>query len=126
MTKKISSTQIDKNDVLFLLPGDKALKDADLTYVRVIDGSVTDEFKNQYGYSTAFGDGGGGGGEVVVPPVTPGIPSDIANLIPQLGDISIKSQTINYNTNPPTVTVVLKVKNSTGKTIVGMRGKKPA
>jgi hypothetical protein len=41
-------------------------------------------------------------------------------LIPQLGDISIVSQSINYTTMPPTVDVVLKIKNSTNQIVKGI------
>lgn len=124
MKEKISSSQIDKNDVLFLLPGDKAIQDADLSIVRPIQGEVIDKFKQLYGYSTIFGNQDTD--VIYIPPEEPEVPGEIAALLPQLGDITIKSQTVNYNTNPPTVTVVLKIKNSTGKTIVGMKGKKPS
>lgn len=124
MKEKISSSQIDKNDSLFLLPGDKALQDADKNIVRPISGSVLDKFKELYGYSSSYGNQDTD--VIYIPPDDPGLPGDIAALLPQLGDITVKSQTVNYNTNPPTVTVVLQIKNSTGKTIIGMKGKKPA
>jgi hypothetical protein len=124
MREKISSSQIDKNDTLFLLPGDKAIQDADQNIVRTIDGKVLDKFKEAYGYSSIYGNQDTD--VIYIPPDDPGVGGEIAALLPQLGDISIKSQTVNYNTNPPTVTVVLKIKNSTGKTIIGMKGKKPA
>jgi len=41
-------------------------------------------------------------------------------LIPQLGDISIVSQSINYTTMPPTVDVVIKIKNSTKQVVKGI------
>lgn len=41
-------------------------------------------------------------------------------LIPQLGDISIVSQSINYTTMPPTVDVVIKIKNSTKQIVKGI------
>lgn len=124
MKEKISSSQIDKNDSLFLLPGDKALQDADQNIVRPISGSVLNKFKDLYGYSSSYGNQDTD--VVYIPPEDPEVPGEIAALLPQLGDITIKSQTVNYNTNPPTVTVVLKIKNSTGKAIIGMKGKKPA
>jgi hypothetical protein len=55
MREKISSSQIDKNDTLFLLPGDKAIQDADQNIVRTIDGKVLDKFKEAYGYSSIYG-----------------------------------------------------------------------
>jgi hypothetical protein len=44
-------------------------------------------------------------------------------LTPQLGDISIVSQTINYSTTPPTVDVVIKVKNSTNAIVKGINAR---
>jgi hypothetical protein len=41
-------------------------------------------------------------------------------LMPQLGDISIVSQSINYSTTPPTVDVVIKIKNSTKQAVKGI------
>ena len=44
-------------------------------------------------------------------------------LTPQLGDISIVSQTINYSTTPPTVDVIVKVKNSTNAVVKGINAR---
>lgn len=47
----------------------------------------------------------------------------LSSLSPQLGDISIVSQTINYSTTPPTVDVVIKVKNSTNAIVKGINAR---
>jgi len=44
-------------------------------------------------------------------------------LTPQIGDISIVSQTINYSTKPPTVDVVVKIKNSTNNIVKGINAR---
>jgi hypothetical protein len=44
-------------------------------------------------------------------------------LTPQLGDIKIVSQTVNYSTTPPTVDVVIKVKNSTNNIVKGINAR---
>lgn len=48
--------------------------------------------------------------------------NEIASLLPQLSDMSIKSQEIDYTTTPPTVKVVVRIKNSTGKEVIGLKG----
>jgi hypothetical protein len=47
----------------------------------------------------------------------------ISLLTPQIGDISIVSRTINYSTTPPTVDVVIKVKNSTNAVVKGINAR---
>ena len=47
----------------------------------------------------------------------------ISLLTPQIGDISIVSRTINYSTTPPTVDVVVKVKNSTNTVVKGINAR---
>jgi hypothetical protein len=44
-------------------------------------------------------------------------------LIPQLGDVKIISQIVNYSTTPPTVDVVIKVKNSTNAIVKGINAR---
>lgn len=47
----------------------------------------------------------------------------LSSLIPQLGDMSIVSQTINYSTKPPTIDIIMKVKNSTGAIVKGINAR---
>ena len=47
----------------------------------------------------------------------------ISLLTPQIGDISIVSRTVNYSTTPPTVDVVVKVKNSTNTVVKGINAR---
>ena len=51
--------------------------------------------------------------------------ASISGLIPKLEDITIKSMVLDYSTNPVSVKLVLRIKNSTGYPVVGIAGRVP-
>lgn len=112
--KKISKNQIDKNPTLFGVPGDPKVLDIDPTEIRFMN--VTSPNNFALGYGAGWGDDPGDG---------IGDPPSLAKLLPQLSDISIYQETIDNSTTPATVKLVLRIRNSTGYNVLGIRGRRP-
>lgn len=114
-------TSIRKNPI-FVPEGSAVLADIDERDVVIVTGFAKKYVNALGGYSDYPS---GNSGNVVVPGKSEGSQgsqgSGLGNLIPQLGDISILSQTVNYSTTPPTVDVIFRVKNSTNSIIKGMK-----
>jgi len=109
---------------VFVKQGADVLADLDERDVRVVGADTKKTFLTTMGGYTNYTSGNTAGAVVV--DETPRVETDfqaLSLLTPQLGDISIVSQTINYSTTPPTVDVVIKVKNSTNNIVKGINAR---
>ena len=132
---KISTGKIDKAAPLAAFEGATVLYDADPLGIRVfsgdmqnltqyslgVSGTTTSDPLAMYAVSGALDDAKKKEVEALNAN-TRELYNEIAGLLPQLSDMSIKSQEIDYTTNPPTVKVVIRVKNSTGKDVISLKG----
>ena len=128
MAEKISSGKIDTASPVYAFEGSGIISEIDPAILRIVRGSAISApayliggasggFTNDVPNGENTGDG------ETVTPVDPG--TELGKLFPQPGDISIKSQVIDYTQDPPTVTVTLRIKNSTGYDVVGILGRVP-
>lgn len=116
---KKSSNQIDQAPYLFGVSSDPKALTIDPSAIRLVTGSIksvsatigsgTSQF-----FSSEFSVEGEEEPE-----------ESIANLLPKLEDISIKSMVLDYTTTPVSVKLILRVKNSTGYTVKGISGRVP-
>jgi hypothetical protein len=102
---------------IFVKQGADVLADLDERDVRVVGADTKKTFLTSLGGYSNYTSGNSSG--VVTGFDGPGS-AELNILMPQLGDISIVSQSINYSTMPPTVDVVLKIKNSTNQVVNGI------
>ena len=102
---------------IFVKEGADVLADLDERDVRIVGSDAKKTFLNSLGGYSNYSSGNTSG---VVTDFDGAKYAEIDILIPQLGDISIVSQSINYTTMPPTVDVVLKIKNSTKQIVRGI------
>lgn len=109
---------------IFVKQGADVLADVDERDVRVVGADTKKTFLTALGGYSNY-TSGNAAGVVSGEQTTETDPSfqQLSMLIPQLGDMSIVSQTINYATNPPTVDVVIKVKNSTNAIVKGINAR---
>jgi hypothetical protein len=141
----ISTNEVGKNAPIFLVAGSPELVDIDPLFVRVVGSDKS----NVYGGYGTFGAGLGGtsGGTGIVPPVVAGEGTDpkvkfpeypdaskplfpeftfkIGYPAPDLSDIEIYKQEIDYTVTPPTVSITFRVRNSTAYPVVGLNAKVP-
>lgn len=119
INNKKSSSQIDQVSYLFGVNTDPKALAIDPSAIRLVSGAIQgiqtgiDSGTLQY-----FSSGFTVAGEEVVD-------ETIANLIPKLEDISIKSMSLDYTTTPVSVKLVLRIKNSTGYPVAGIAGRVP-
>lgn len=109
---------------IFVKQGADVLAEVDDRDVRVVGADTKKTFVTALGGYTNYTSGNTAG--AVTGEQTTIVSPDfraLSILTPQLGDISIVSQTINYATTPPTVDVVIKVKNSTGAIVKGLNAR---
>lgn len=132
-TNKVSTGKIDKAAPLAANEGSPYLEDIDQSGIRFFNGNLSGTPQYLLGgfAGSSAGDPYSFSGEGVFDPEATAAaatdPSKLTSLlIPQLGDISIKSQEVDWTTTPPTVKVVLRVKNSTGKDVIGLKGLRSA
>ena len=128
-TEKISSNQVAKNAPIFLTAGSYEWADIDPAFARLISGSAASKSISAY---LSGGDYGGGSGFSNVNPdgtkkATPDSPilnpdwkATPLRLAPDLSDIEIYKQDIDYSVTPPRVTVTFRVRNNTGLTVKGL------
>ena len=109
---------------VFVKQGADVLAELDERDTRVVGADTKKTFLTNMGGYTNYTSGSTSGvvkqGEAVV------VATDfqaISLLTPQLGDVKIISQTVNYSTTPPTVDVVIKIKNSTNNTVKGINAR---
>jgi len=144
--QNISTNEVGKNAPIFLVSGSYELEDLDPLFTRVLDGGKANAY-GSYG-NLGFGDLGGTSGSSTgtVPgstgeggdsnkgfkerpdtskPLFPEFTFTIGYPAPDLSDIEIYKQEIDYSVNPPTVNITFRVKNSTGYPVVGLNAKVP-
>lgn len=115
--KKISKNQIDKNPPLYGIPGDSKILEIDPAEIRIAGYNIKSSLS--LGFNPGqFDDGYDDNGSIFTDPT-------LANLLPKIEDISIYSEEIDYSTTPATVKLTLKIKNSTGYSIKGIKGRRP-
>jgi hypothetical protein len=149
MTKpiKISSNQVAKNAPIFLVAGSPELVDLDPAFVRIVGGDVASKYAQAY---LAGGDFGGSSGD---PSDTPGSPVDpgssdpkpdptwvlqpvadegqasytisVRGFPPDLSDIQILKQEVDFSVVPPKVNITFRVHNSTGRQVIGLNALVP-
>lgn len=133
---KVSTGKIDKAAPLAANEGSPYLADIDPLGLRVFTGTVNDSPQYLLGGFSSSSAGNpysiGGEGQLDEAATAASLSAYVdpvrisSSLTPQLGDISIKSQEVDWTTTPPTVKVVLKVKNSTGRDVIGLKGLRSA
>ena len=132
-TDKISTGKVDEAAPLAANEGSPFIADIDPSKIRIFTGTVT----GTPGYILGGFSGSSSGDPYTVSGVGEFDAAataaaainplhEISALTPQLGDISIKSQEVDWTTTPPTVKVVLRVKNSTGKDVISLKGLRSA
>lgn len=117
---RISSNAVTHDASIFLYADSKELTNLDPKYYKIIPGS---------GRSARFGSFNGTFSDIPQYPVDPGtgggggtIPGGgVSSVAPNLSDISVTRNEVVYDaTGKPTVTVVFKIKNSSGININGI------
>ena len=131
-TEKISTGKVDEAAPLAANEGSPFIADIDPSKIRVFTGTIagTPEYLLGGFAGSSSGNPYSIGGEGTLDKEATDAaraayvdPAQVRSLLtPQLGDISIKSQEVDWTTTPPTVKVVLRVKNSTGREVVGLKG----
>jgi hypothetical protein len=109
---------------IFVKQGADVLAEVDDRDVRVVGAETKKTLLTSLGGYANYTSGNTSG--TVTKEQTPVLESSsqsTSQLTPQLGDISIVSQTINYATKPPTVDVVVKIKNSTNNIVKGINAR---
>jgi len=108
---------------IFVTQGSDILADLDERDVRIVGGDVKKTFSTNMGGYSNYSSGNTSG---EVNPFEPGADvkaREISLLTPQIGDVVIVSRTINYSTTPPSVDVLVKVKNSTNAVVKGINAR---
>lgn len=109
---KISKNEVDSNPPLVGAFGDPrtfTIDPRELKYSNVV-GKAAFAFQ---GFTAEYDE-----------PDDPDTPS-LSKLLPQLSDISIVSETFDYSTTPATIKLKLKILDSTGEVVKGIRGRIP-
>jgi len=109
---------------VFVKQGADVLADLDERDVRVVGADTKKTFLTSLGGYSNYTSGSTSGvvkAEEAV--LVKGDFEALSKLTPQLGDMSIVSQTVNYSTTPPTVDVIIKVKNSTDNIVKGINAR---
>jgi hypothetical protein len=111
---------------LFVKQGSDVLADLDERDVKVVGAETKKTFLTTMGGYSNYTSGNASGVTAEVDEAGIQVNSKLATislLTPQIGDMSIVSKTINYSTTPPTVDVVVKVKNSTNAIVKGINAR---
>jgi|LauGreDrversion4_2_1035121.scaffolds.fasta_scaffold459393_1 hypothetical protein len=116
---KKSSNQIDQSPYLFGLDTDAKALSLDKSVIRLVSGTANNLIT---GLSSGSGQFFSTNFTVTGEEETE---NSIAYLIPKLEDITIKSMVLDYSTNPVSVKLILRVKNSTGYPVAGISGRVP-
>jgi hypothetical protein len=141
--QNISTNEVGKNAPIFLVAGSPELVDIDPLFVRVV-GSDNSKVYGSYGNVGLGGTSGStdtppgvviegpGGTTVKFPeypdtskPLFPEFTFKIGYPAPDLSDIEIYKQEIDYSVTPPTVSITFRVRNSTPYPVVGLNAKVP-
>ena len=109
---------------IFVKQGADVLADIDERDVRIVGADTKKTFLTSLGGYANYTSGNTSGVVNKEEAVIVGTDFQALSLLtPQLGDIKIVSQTVNYSTTPPTVDVVIKVKNSTNNIVKGINAR---
>jgi hypothetical protein len=109
---------------IFVKQGADVLADLDERDVRIVGADTKKTFLTSLGGYSNYTSGSTSGVVKFEEAVVVGTDfQSLSLLTPQLGDIKIVSQTVNYSTTPPTVDVVIKVKNSTNNIVKGINAR---
>lgn len=117
--KKTSSNQVDQAPTMFGFEGDPKTYGIDPANIRIVTSTKNLIAGGVSSASSIFSTSFVGAGEEI------NVDESIANLLPKLEDISIKSMVLDYSTNPVSVKLILKIKNSTGYPVKGISGRIP-
>lgn len=117
-TKK-SSNQIDQSPVMFGYDTDPKAAVIDQSAIRLVGGTAQFLTSRLSSGSTVFSTGFSVEAQEIE------ANASISNLLPKLEDIAIKSMVLDYSTNPVSVKLILRIKNSTGYPIKGISGRVP-
>jgi hypothetical protein len=125
MTKpiQVSSNQVAKNAPIFLVAGSPELVDLDPAYVRIVSGDLASQYAQAYLSGSDYGGGSGGSAGTSVPTPTPATPKGLPKLNnwpPNLSDIEVYKQEIDYTVSLPKVVITFRVYNSTERTVTGL------
>lgn len=111
---KISRNEVDRSPSLYANPADPRSYTIDPAELRY--GSIV--IRPQFSFGGIVGGNGGeddpGDGD-----------TNISKYLPQLGDISIVSEELDYSTSPVTIKLKLKIIDRTGAVITGIKGRVP-
>lgn len=116
---KKSSNQIDQSPVMFGYDTDPKTAGIDQSAIRLVGGAAQFLTNRLSSGSVVFSTGFSVEAEELE------AQASIASLLPKLEDISIKSMVLDYSTNPVSVKLILRIKNSTGYPIKGISGRVP-
>ncbi|MGA1047699.1 MAG: hypothetical protein ACO3UU_06790 [Minisyncoccia bacterium] len=111
---KISSNEVDRSAPLYANPGDPKSETIDPRELRY-SGLVS---KPKFSFGNLVGSG-----EDEREPEEPEDP--ISKYIPKLSDITIVSETFDYSTTPVTIKLKLKITDSTGQVVTGIKARVP-
>jgi len=114
---------IKRPNPVFVKEGADVLADLDERDVRIVGADKKKTFLNSLGGYSSYSSGNTSGDVNPFDP-GPGVKArEISLLTPQIGDVTIVSRTVNYSTTPPTVDVLVKVKNSTNAVVKGINAR---
>jgi hypothetical protein len=148
MTKptKVSSNQVAKNSPIFLVAGSPELVDLDPSFVRIVGGDLASKYAQAYLHGGDFGGSSGDPDNPTKPedPNNPNGPKDpswvdkpkadegdasytigLRGLAPDLSDIQILKQEVDFSVVPPKVNITFRVHNSTGRQVIGLNALVP-
>ena len=119
---RISSNAVTHDASIFLYANSKEITNLDPKYYKIIPGS---------GRSSRFGSFNGTFSDIPQYPTDPGTPTviippggGVSSVAPNLSDISVTRNEVVYDAaGKPTVTVVFKIKNSSGININGINAR---
>jgi hypothetical protein len=139
----ISSNEVGKNSPIFLVEGSPELVDLDPLFVRIVGSGKLKAYSGDALWGSGESLGGSSGTPVDPtdpkpgPPVPPKDPWDdpdpgkadyvitVVGFPPDLSDIQIKSQEVDFSVTPPRINVTFRVYNSTGRQVVGLNALVP-
>jgi hypothetical protein len=141
--ENISSNEVGKNAPIFLVEGSPELVDLDPLFVRIVGSGKLKNYggDSYWGSGESLGGSSGNPGPGPGPDPGPGDPppnpwdkpdtekSDytitVVGFPPDLSDIQIKSQEVDFSVTPPRINVTFRVHNSTGRQVVGLNALVP-
>jgi hypothetical protein len=139
----VSSNEVGKNAPIFLVEGSPELVDIDPLFVRIVGSGKLKNYGGDayWGSGESLGGSSGNPSPIPVPIPSPGEPPvdpwldpdpgkadyviTVVGFPPDLSDIQIKSQEVDFSVTPPRINVTFRVRNSTGRQVVGLNALVP-